>query len=554
MNVPVSRTSSGRISPLTTVTGWGRWVAAHPVATPALLYFFVSLVFAGELLWPGRSLFQWDTLLYNWPVLLETRAQLLAGQVPFWASSFCCGTPLLENINAGVLYPLRLLCWFLPRRIGYHLCLFAHVWLSFLGMHFLVRRGFRLGTLAAFAAALAYGASGYARSMWDTHNFMALPWIPLGLAAMLEAREAGRGPWALLGTAACWSMMILGGDFQAAVVWLPVAFLLALCLPERRRLVFFLLGAAVLALLVTAPQWLPAMVASPESYRSGGLLFQDATERSFHPLRLLELLVPHAFGNHVTWFAFGLEPAAGRRLLPWDSSFHIGLLPLLAAVLALRRWKSPCVVWSVALIAGFTTLSFGHHLRGFWLFLQLPVVGGFRYPEKYLLWSTLGLATLCAYGMSVFLALWSSARMRKARIRAMGVWVLALLAGSGAVVAVVRAAAGEGTAADVDRWLAAPHGGRGPCGRACGGARRAPPEREDRRAGALRPGPSAAVVCRAARHGLPRSVVPARGGREDRGFGAAGRPVPSRSGGQIGAPPGGFRLAPGGREEGGLLS
>ena len=71
----------------------------HPVAAALLGYFLVSCLFGWELLHPHRSLFRWDTLVYNWPVLLEARAQFLAGHMPFWASSFCCGTPLLENIN-----------------------------------------------------------------------------------------------------------------------------------------------------------------------------------------------------------------------------------------------------------------------------------------------------------------------------------------------------------------------------------------------------------------------------------------------------------------------
>ena len=98
------------------------------LVTLAAFYFLVALTFAGELLWPGRSLYRWDTLLYTWPMIQEARAQLLAGHWPFWTSAFCGGTPLLENINAGVFYPLKILVYALPLRAGYQLFLFVHVW------------------------------------------------------------------------------------------------------------------------------------------------------------------------------------------------------------------------------------------------------------------------------------------------------------------------------------------------------------------------------------------------------------------------------------------
>jgi hypothetical protein len=57
--------------------------------------------------------------------------------MPFWAPSFCNGTPLLANINAAVFYPPKLLVYTLPLSIGYALFLTFHTWLSMVGMHIL---------------------------------------------------------------------------------------------------------------------------------------------------------------------------------------------------------------------------------------------------------------------------------------------------------------------------------------------------------------------------------------------------------------------------------
>lgn len=425
----------------------------------AFAYLLLSVVFGWELLLPGRSLYQWDTLLYNWPVLVEARAQWLSGRLPFWAPSFCCGTPLLENINAGLFYPLRAMCWLLPVKMGYHLFLFLHLWLGFVGMHLLARRGFRVGRWAAFASALAYGASGYARGMWDTHNFMALPWVPLGFALLLEARRSRSVLGPVLGVAVAWGMMIVGGDIQAAVLWMPAAVALAVAVPERKRLLVTLAGAAILSVLVTAPQWLPAWAASAQSYRATGLGLAEATERSFHPIRLLELLCPNAFGGRGVWLELDGSESTGRRLLPWMSSFHVGLLPLLGAALAFRRRRKPAVAWLYSVLFVSLLLSFGRYLPGFDRWLRLPVVGGFRYPEKYLLWSTLALAGLAGYGVSVLQALWRSERSRVRAWSILAAWAMIVLAGGRAANAVVVRV--FDSPADLAAWSAAQNAAAG---------------------------------------------------------------------------------------------
>jgi hypothetical protein len=392
----------------------------------AVLFVF-SVIFGWELLVPGRSLFKWDTLLYNWPLLVETRAQWLAGRFPFWSDSFCCGTPLLANINAGVLYPLRIVCWLLPTRPGYHLFLFLHVWLGFAGMYALARRGFRLGRAASLCGALAFGAGGYARAMWDTHNFMALPWAPLGFAALLGARQTGRFALSSAGAALCWSMMILSGDFQAAALWVPIALSMALFFPERRRLLAAWLAACAAGLLLTAVQWLPASFSAVDSYRAGGMDFQQATERSLHPMRWLELVMPHAFGSHAEWYG-PMDRRGDEKLLPWAASIHVGSVAVLLALACLRRLRSPGIRWALFTAVVFGMLSLGRHLPGFALWQRLPLAGSFRYPEKYALWNSLALAAMSAYGWSSVVALRRSRRFAAVRTGVLCGWFAGLAA------------------------------------------------------------------------------------------------------------------------------
>ncbi|MCE9614986.1 MAG: hypothetical protein K8T26_11960 [Lentisphaerae bacterium] len=398
----------------------------------------LAVLFGVELLIPGRSLFRWDTLLYTLPVIQDARAQILSGHWPFWSSSVCSGTPLLANINAGVLYPLRVMCWFLPLRPGLHLFVFAHVVLSLAGMYLLVRRGLRRSTAAAAVGALSYAACGYARGMWDTYNIVAMPWIPLGLAALLFAgRDASpRSRMAILGAAACWWMMLVGGDFQAAVLWVPVAFLLAILHPRRRRMLPALAVALVMGGLLAAPQWVPTAYAEADSYRAGGMPWTEAIERSLHPARFLELLVPYLFGPRGAWLGDALAAPQADHALPWTASIHIGRLAFGLVWLSLVRRARPVLRWSLLLSLGAALLSMGGFLPGFRCWLQLPILGGFRYPEKYILWLSLGLAVLAAYGTSMLLACARAGRWRDLGRLTRG-WLTVLAGGTALSTAVL---------------------------------------------------------------------------------------------------------------------
>ncbi len=427
--------------------------ARRPCCSHApILYFLVALCLAWQLLVPGYTLFRWDTVLYLWPLLREAKAQILSGHLPFWTSSIGCGTDLLANVNAGLLYPPRVLIWLLPLRLGYHLFLFLHVWLALLGMHVFVRRGLRLSFFAGFVAALAYGASGYARAMWDSTNFVALPWIPLGFAAVLLARQRGAMLTAVLAVAGCAAMLILGGDLQAAVLWVPAALGLALCLPGRTRTVAAWAAGLGLAILLTAPQWLPSLHAASLSSRAGGMDMADAAERSFHPLRILELLVPHAFGTHGNWMAPALMGDAAAKRVPWTASFHVGILSLIPLAFSWRKRHRPTLYWALVVFFLGLALSFGRFLPGFGWWIKVPLIRSFRYPEKYLLWATLALSVQAAYGAGVLRAVWRKEALRTIRVRTVLVWLTVVIAGTGTTFWVLHAVADPAYAAS--RWFA----------------------------------------------------------------------------------------------------
>lgn len=381
------------------------------------------LLFAGELLLPGRVFYRWDTVVYLWPLLKEAGEQWMAGQAPFWMSSVACGTPLLANINLGLMYPLRWLHWIGPFEFGYNIFVFAQCGLSAMFMALYLQRGLRVGPAAALTGALIYTFSGYARGMWDTHNLTVFPWIPLLLLGLeWTGRKKLRVGWAAC--LAAWILMLLGGDTQQVLLAGGAAGLYGLLHPQRGRMLRAVTGSGLIALCLTAPQWIPAWATLAESYRAGGLPYEEAVERSLHPLRMLTFWIPHLFGTHGDWQAPFLFGAGATRLSPWSASHHTSLLGWGFALFAVFRLRRPECIWAAMVCTAAVLLSFGRFLPGFEWIHQLPLMSGFRFPEKYLFWMPVAVAIAAALGMDH----WLGKPDCPVHIRTAGLVTVALLA------------------------------------------------------------------------------------------------------------------------------
>ncbi|OVE75250.1 hypothetical protein BVX97_05405 [bacterium E08(2017)] len=210
-------------------------------------------------------------------------------------------------------------------------------------------------------------------------------------------------------------------------MWVPISALLILLLPERKRLIVPFLSGILLGTLLSAPQLSITYHATLDSYRAGGLPFAEAAERSFHPLRLIELGAPYIFGSHSGWYVPALFGEGATKLSPWIGSFHIGALSLIPLALAWRKRGEPIVKWAAASLVISLLLSFGRFTPLFSIWRLLPVVEGFRYPEKYLLWSTLSLSILAGYGGHTLHAIWRKKSFYHIRLGAAGGWLLAMI-------------------------------------------------------------------------------------------------------------------------------
>lgn len=358
--------------------------------------------------------------------------ELAAGRLPLWNPYAYGGAPFWADIQSAVAYPPNLLLYLGAARLWGRLPLLAlelsvllHLGLAAAFTYAFARRhlGDRGGALLA---AVAFGLGGYlcGYPMLQLAILQAVAWLPLLFWAQDRAATEGEGPCPAVGPARFrdrlgalrpdpWqalalALVLLAGHAQTAlhVGWMglahawwlgwrederglpaaargPGAILIRLGRPPLLRY----LGSGLLALLLAAPGWLPALDFMRRSTRAAadyGML-----AGGFPPGELLGLLLP--------------------GLTLW-SPLYLGLLPLLLALAALARWLDPAAgegsaaarppgLWP-GLVGVALLLSLGRHAFAFDLFYLLaPGFRLFRGQERAAVAVSFGLALLAGWAL-----------------------------------------------------------------------------------------------------------------------------------------------------------
>jgi hypothetical protein len=309
------------------------WPYGVLIGLPAAA-FILPDIFGGHLLVTG------DNLQQNYPLHVLVGSMYRQGELPFWNQYIFSGTPLLAAFNAGAFYPLAGLFAILPDRaawIATEVILFS---LIAVGMY-LFLRALKLSTTACVLAAATFSFSGVVLSQVNhvdmTEGYLSLPFM---LLAVLHIVRDGRWRWSiLLGVA--FALVIFGGAPEAMLDegFLIIAYAVLSAGFDRRswwRVLTRCGASVVLALSLSAVQWLPGLAAISTSQRSAlGASFTGSG--SFSPDNGLLSLVPYLFGGYghlgeATFFSHYNLPEVG---------IYVGVLPLVALLTLWRpRWPS----------------------------------------------------------------------------------------------------------------------------------------------------------------------------------------------------------------------
>ena len=395
----------------------------RPDVTALLAVLLCILLVYGRLLL-GGALFQSDTLIYRIGQKKVIRDCWMAGHLPAIDPYIQCGSPLLENIDAGALYPLNVLLLLGSPLCGYNLFVVCHYLLAGAGMFLFLRKGLRLKRAYSMAGALGFALGG---NLWDMSGvflFSTGAWLPLfclGLGRAMAARVTRFGRWALLAVVSL-AMMYLSGSFldAYATTLLSGGYLLFRLYRRQRRKQFGLFArrelttfATILglALLLVLPQVLPTIYAAGRSFRGGGISLVEAQHWSFPPQRLMEYVIPFCYGTRDDgglWNrGFYRDRASFEANLtfgfePFSDAVYIGI-PLLVGAGAfllscsLRRsaFAVGCTVVCLLMALGKYTPLYAvcYHI--------LPSFDRFRHPEKYLFLLNFSLCAAGALGLQL---------------------------------------------------------------------------------------------------------------------------------------------------------
>lgn len=364
---------------------------------PVFLVLAVSTIpVAGVFTWTRLFVVR-DLALTFHSRFLFVRHTILSGSFPLWDPYTANG----QSAVADALYQLfhlpslavRLL---LPETIAYNMWVALPVPLSGLGMYVFLRR--ELSATAAAFGAIAFALAGPIASSTNFPNLSwsiaTAPYVLWGVDRVFARRTVRSA--ALL--ALIVSTQALAGEPVSFATTMAVAAAYALFVDRRWRdipaVALTAAGCGVGALL-SAVQFVPLAAASRTSLRSTMTI---ADFWAFHPLALLELFVPHFFGDY---FNSNLRELAWMVALnsdrdPFYYTMYIGVAVALLALVAALSGRPRTLFWTIV-IAVCAIASLGPHTPIYpALQMLVPPLRAFRFPVKYLSMAALGLAALSA--------------------------------------------------------------------------------------------------------------------------------------------------------------
>lgn len=380
----------------------GRRDRLASLAAPAALLGAAALRYHGYLL--GGSVVGRDASFFFVPLRELTARLLAAGELPLWNEASGAGRALAANPNAAAFWPGT---WLVPL-VGTGGLLLLHV-AALLLLAYAAFRGLGLSRGAGLAGGLVLLFSGVFQTapLLFTTVASAAP-LPVALVALgtldLSDPRGVRRRVAVAGLAL--GISLLGGEPVVTAIGAAGAAALALgrCLVDlhgRRgadALQRFgaLACAGLLAAGVAAVQLLPTAGELSRSARGEEMRAEEgALFWSVRPSRLLTLLEPRLTGDPLAeddgdyWGAATFD--AGN---PYFHDLALGLVPLALAVVGLRDPRGRAAAGLAAFAA---LLALGRFLPPAGALLAaLPVL---RYPEKWWILATLGLAAAAAVGV-----------------------------------------------------------------------------------------------------------------------------------------------------------
>ncbi len=346
-----------------------------------------------------------------------------------WNPYLYCGAPYFAGFQSALLYPPNWLFIVLPLVFALNFSITLHVFLAGFFTYLWLCSN-RVGFLSALFGAFVFMFGGaYFLHVYPGHlpNLCTMAWIPLALLSVEGLLKKPGLKGVLLG-AGILSLQLLSGHAQYFVYTLLMAGLYAALLIFRDpslgpKKIYSGLAMFLMALLVTAVQWLPSLESIGEFGREPSGSPADAAFFSLHPLALVSLLAPEVFNGpspHSCW--------TDSRIW-WESVLYIGPAAFLFVLNAVRKSGNDhnWIPLGLALLS--LLLALGPLTPLYPLLERLPLFHSFRGSFKFCIFFQAFAALLSARGLQAWLQEEKSAKTLS--LWALGLAFLSLLAVAG---------------------------------------------------------------------------------------------------------------------------
>ncbi len=420
------------------------WTRADGAAIALLLGAIVALFWKPLL--TSSMLYYRDIYNYTYPIAQLIRESCRQGFLPYWNPYLNYGQPLLANPNFLFFYPYTAFIILLPLKFAYTMFYVFHFVAAAVGTYGLARRWNQSRPAALFCASF-FVFSGPILSLGNLYNHAACTaWIPSALL-MTERVLSSQTVRAWLLLTLVFSLQFLAAEplTMMATFGLCVAYAFfrrgtwrVWLSPINLRILagFFLVGCLMIALC--AAQFLPASDFLRQARRGAtGLAFKETAHWSFHPLSLIELVVPDFFGTLVT------TPSAWTRVVGNDSdpyfiSVFVGWIPFFFALTGWVFSEEKRRNFIAGAAAVFWLISLGRFTPVFSLtYLLVPLLSLVRFPIKLLVLIVFLVALLAGWGFDALCLNTAGLRNRSRRALlplqviltlAAAVWIVAWVA------------------------------------------------------------------------------------------------------------------------------
>lgn len=374
---------------------------------PACFLLFIFTLFFYPVLFEGSTFFFRDIHHFAYPMKWFIAKTWEKGEWSFWYPNILQGIPLMSLMHPGVFYPPSIIFLLEDFSFAFNAYFLFHH-LVLMGSIYALCLYWKKSVPACLCASLTALLGGFFLSLASVYNqFQSAIWFPLILLLWQKFIDDGNLKY-FCGAVVFLAFQVLGGGPENAIFSVLLVYAHSLYLVNEgqrvrgfNHITLVVVALAVLALAVSAMQWLPTYYLLKETGRSGGLPFIASTVWSLEPGSLLTLFLPENFAHFLS--------KDGGEMSYFVHSIYMGIVPLfiLFGCLLINSAEKPIRFWLMTFGAG-VFFALGKHNPTYFLFHEwVPVFDLFRYPQKFFF--------LCAYSM-VFLTALSLDRIVQAII------------------------------------------------------------------------------------------------------------------------------------------